>query len=224
MYSINLFSLRLKQFRKAKQRSNGKPFRQIDLADELGVTLDTVKSWEQARVWPSTDNLLKLSDLFGCDLDYFIGNIDEKTHDKQFIRDYTGLNDSAIDSLSKLNKAVSTVGFDIPQLLSILLNYNGFLAVLIRLYQLKSFTDGLRTGKVLYWQRIAESPATLAEIEQVTDDMADTLDRIGNIKYQIEREMDKVFSAFSYDEMTGQPIYNWIDKTRMDLLEKGGQS
>lgn len=219
MYSITLFSERLKQFRKAKKRSDGKTYRQKDLAEELGVTLDAVKSWEQARVWPSTENLLKLSNLFECDFDYFVGNIDEKTHDKQFIRDYTGLNDTAIDSLAKLNDVAKHAGFDIPRILSMLLDYSGFINVLIRLSYLRSYVDQLQDD-VSRWQRIAEVSNNTKELNQATDDMTDALDRIGNIKYQIEREMNMVFSAFSYSSLTQQPLYDWIYKTRLNLMEK----
>ncbi len=64
-----------------------------------GLSLDTIRSWEQGYSIPDIKSLLKLCDFFGCDLDYLLGRIDKKTHDLQFICDQTGLSAAAVNKL-----------------------------------------------------------------------------------------------------------------------------
>ena len=71
------------------------------LADACKKSPQTIMNWEQqGRAKPSLDDFLSLCDLFGCDADYLLGTIDEKTHDLQFICDQTGLTAEAISRLT----------------------------------------------------------------------------------------------------------------------------
>lgn len=45
---------------------------QQQFADELGVTRQAVSRWESDVAFPETDKLVKLSELFGCSIDYLI--------------------------------------------------------------------------------------------------------------------------------------------------------
>jgi transcriptional regulator with XRE-family HTH domain len=63
------------------------------------VTLKTVKNWEQGKAAPSLATLIDLSEFYNCDLDYLVGRIDCRTHDLQFIQDYTGLSEDAVTAL-----------------------------------------------------------------------------------------------------------------------------
>lgn len=53
-----------------------------------------------------------MCDLLGCDVDYLIGRLDEKSHNTSFISQYTGLSEEAIEVLHYLNQATNppTVG------------------------------------------------------------------------------------------------------------------
>lgn len=46
---------------------------QIELAEQLGVSPQTVSSWERGTKRPSTKRLLELSRFFGVDLNFLIG-------------------------------------------------------------------------------------------------------------------------------------------------------
>jgi transcriptional regulator with XRE-family HTH domain len=46
---------------------------QDKFADEMNISLDTVKNWEQGYNYPSIDMLVSISEYFKCDLDYLIG-------------------------------------------------------------------------------------------------------------------------------------------------------
>lgn len=75
---------------------------QAELAEKMGVHIKTVMNWEQGIAEPSLGTLMKLTELYNCDLDYLTGRIDCKTHDLQFIHDQTGLSEKAIEKLLSL--------------------------------------------------------------------------------------------------------------------------
>ena len=48
-----------------------------EMAGELGVTRKTLYNWEQAGNIPQSA-LEKMSDMFGCSIDYLLGRVDQK--------------------------------------------------------------------------------------------------------------------------------------------------
>lgn len=64
--------------------------------------IKTVMNWEQGIAEPSLGTLMKLTELYHCDLDYLTGRLDQKTHDLQFIHDQTGLSEKAIEKLQRI--------------------------------------------------------------------------------------------------------------------------
>ena len=46
---------------------------QVQLAQKLGVTKQTVSNWENDNIQPSIDMLIKLSKIFGASTDYLLG-------------------------------------------------------------------------------------------------------------------------------------------------------
>lgn len=51
---------------------------QEQLAREIKTSGQSVRDWEAGRAKPSTDMLLKMSDLFGCTTDYLLGRSNER--------------------------------------------------------------------------------------------------------------------------------------------------
>ena len=88
-----------KKARRNAKNKNGKRYTQESFAEAFGVSVDTVKNWEQGRTAPSIDTLIELCDFFECDMDYLFGTLDCKTHDVQFIHEYIGLSEEAIKRL-----------------------------------------------------------------------------------------------------------------------------
>ena len=68
-------------------------------AEGFSVTVDTVENWEQGKSSPAMNVFLKLCDFFDCSADYLLYKIDEKNHDLQFICEYTGLSENAVEKL-----------------------------------------------------------------------------------------------------------------------------
>lgn len=52
---------------------------QVDLADKLCVTKQSVSNWENENILPSIDMLIKLSVLFGVTTDYILGLSEKHT-------------------------------------------------------------------------------------------------------------------------------------------------
>ena len=68
---------------------------QDKFADEMNISLDTVKNWEQGYNYPSIDMLVSISEYFKCDLDYLI--VQQSMPNKEFshIADMIGISERA---------------------------------------------------------------------------------------------------------------------------------
>lgn len=89
-----MLSQRIRELRRLRSMS------QVDLADRLGVTKQSISNWENDNILPSVDMLVKIADFFGVSTDYLLGK--EKsdvldvsdlppefvTHLRQLIEDY----------------------------------------------------------------------------------------------------------------------------------------
>lgn len=95
---------------RVKLRSFGEKLKEIRLqygltqdkfADEMNVSLDTVKNWEQGYNYPSINMLTSISEYFKCDFDYLIGQ--QATPKKEFahVADMIGISEEAAALLMK---------------------------------------------------------------------------------------------------------------------------
>ena len=66
--------MRLQEYRKTAGMD------QRDLADELGIAVQTVSSWETGARRPNIDMLIRLTEIFGCTADELLG-IDRSQRD-----------------------------------------------------------------------------------------------------------------------------------------------
>jgi len=51
---------------------------QDQLAEQLGVASTTVRNWENGTTKPSPNQLIAMSDLFGCSVDYLLERSQER--------------------------------------------------------------------------------------------------------------------------------------------------
>ncbi len=112
---LRSFSNGFKNARTHALDANGKKYTQDSFAEEFGVSVDTVKNWEQGRVTPNVKTLIELCDFFECDMDYLFGTLNCKKHDIQFIQNETGLSETAINRLQEA-KTYSDVVLNDPAL------------------------------------------------------------------------------------------------------------
>ena len=52
---------------------------QVQLAQKLNITKQTISNWENDNIQPSVDMLIKLSTIFNVSTDYLLGLTPEKT-------------------------------------------------------------------------------------------------------------------------------------------------
>ena len=52
---------------------------QVQLADKLGTTKQSISNWENDNIVPSVDMLEKIADFFNVDIDYLLGRTDKTT-------------------------------------------------------------------------------------------------------------------------------------------------
>lgn len=74
----------------------GKGISQVELADALGVTKQSVSNWENNNIQPSIDMLLKLSTFFSVSTDGLLG-----LDDRRFL-EVTGLSDEKLQHIQQI--------------------------------------------------------------------------------------------------------------------------
>ena len=99
----------------------------LEKEDDKPISLRTVKSWTQENgAFPEFDKICALCELLDCDLDYLIGRIDCTSHNLQYISDYTGLSENAIEHMAGLDTFITNV-IDVviqkPEIFKIIHNY-----------------------------------------------------------------------------------------------------
>jgi len=86
-----MFSYQIRYLRQSKGLS------QVQLADKLDVSKQSVSNWENDNIMPSIDMLVKIADFFNVSTDYILGR-KTKNSKKNFI-DVTGLTPEQIEHI-----------------------------------------------------------------------------------------------------------------------------
>jgi transcriptional regulator with XRE-family HTH domain len=76
-----LLGARIKQARTGMPHENGRHVSQETLASKLGVHWVTVSSWERGKYPPTLDNLLRIAQITGKNLEFFTADDDEQSGD-----------------------------------------------------------------------------------------------------------------------------------------------
>ena len=85
-----LLNERIKQLRTERGLS------QVELAEKLGISKQSVSNWENDNIQPSIEMLLKLSHIFSVSTDYLLGE-----DSRQFL-EITGLNQKYIPHIQQI--------------------------------------------------------------------------------------------------------------------------
>ena len=101
-YSIDDLKKGLKRVRKQiwNEKKNRMGINQSQFAKKIGVSLETVRNWEQGKRRPSLEQMEIICNTVNCDIDYLFGKIETLTHDTAFICDKTGLSEKAVQILT----------------------------------------------------------------------------------------------------------------------------
>lgn len=89
-----------------KMLRNDRNMRQEDVADAIGVTIKTYRTWEKdiekMKSGIKSNNLMALAELYEVSTDYLLGLSDCKSVDNHYISERTGLNDEGIKALEMI--------------------------------------------------------------------------------------------------------------------------
>lgn len=85
-----MFAERIRYLRQSKELN------QVQLAEKLGVTKQSVSNWENDNIMPSVEMLVRIADFFHVTTDYLLAHdVEEPEFPK--ILDLTGLTDCQIE-------------------------------------------------------------------------------------------------------------------------------
>ena len=79
-----MFAIRIRNLRQ------GNALNQIQLAEKLGVTKQSISNWDNDNIMPSVDILIRIADFFHVSTDYLLGR-DVQEPDAPQTLDITGL-------------------------------------------------------------------------------------------------------------------------------------
>ncbi len=74
---------------------------QREFAQKLGISKTTLCYYEQGKVSPSVDMLIKLSDFFNCSIDYLLGH---QTKNVLYLDSYTPTQKKIIETVKDLSE------------------------------------------------------------------------------------------------------------------------
>ena len=60
---------------------------QVEFANKLSITKQTVSNWENNNIMPSIDMLIKIADFFGVTTDYLLGRDEKRLIDVSHLSD-----------------------------------------------------------------------------------------------------------------------------------------
>lgn len=120
IYNLSVIGERIKLERKAADLSQDK------LGEKLNYKRQTIAKWEKGDSFPELADLLKLCNLFGCELGYLLGEYDCKTREVTDVQKITGLSEQAIlnlaasasDQKASINKTLAESSNDRLRLLA----------------------------------------------------------------------------------------------------------
>lgn len=137
------------------------------LADEIGMSLETVENWEQGRAFPDMGKFLELCALFNCSADCLLGRIEERTHDLHFIHEETGLSVNAIEKLQANKDRImphsdSAAAYEsFAAAVSSLIEHKRFVPFVIRLMQSKALCSTIKKTDLTRREEIENAYAVL---------------------------------------------------------------
>ena len=89
-----MFAERIKYLRQSKELN------QVQFAQRLGVTKQSVSNWESDNIMPSIDMLVKIADFFDVCTDYLLGReTHPATGNTEYLLDGTGLTKLQIEHI-----------------------------------------------------------------------------------------------------------------------------
>ena len=126
MFMTHELELLGKSIKRARENAGYKTI--VSVADALDLAqYQTVSNWEKGRAVPSTETLLKLCDLFDCDLGYLVGEYTCPHLDTTIANKSVGLSPDALEVLQGMNRNGNQRELDlISEFITFMSNYPSY--------------------------------------------------------------------------------------------------
>jgi len=148
----------------------------------------TVGNWESGHKQPVLDDLLKMCEMFGCELEYLLGKYPCRTRQATDIEEVTGLSEEAIEKLAKLK-------YNFPDGLINSLICDDFLELFLRSIQKAAQYEASHTA--LRWERETGKNKSKAHMDELQ-----RLDNLRKIeRYEAHTNIEKVTGYICTDSM-----------------------
>ena len=180
--------------KRLQDRRKDRGYTQKTFANDLDVSIKSVMNWEQNIVYPDSVFLPRIADLLECDLDYLFMRIDEKTHDKHYICQETGLSEGAVEYLLAHAKDYHKPN----SVLSLLLEHPLFLQVIGSVYDYYSVYANYQRGKAVHDRDMKQLDKTddWAEQKKIINSMQITSDDLQNLRLRANGFRDSVSDSY----------------------------
>lgn len=141
-YNAKAIGQRIKNERQTLSLTQGDFAKKIGLSEE---SRQTIGKWENGKLLPQFEDMLKMCEVFDCELGYLLGEFDCKTREATDIQAKTGLSEKAIKKLLKINQ--DTSNHDILTSLDKLIEHEDFI-VLLRLIHANVYDFNLKKLRI----------------------------------------------------------------------------
>ena len=177
-YDREAIKVRLRAVRKAKGLT------QDEVGDRIGYHRNTILNWEKVddKAFPTLDDMLRLCNIFDCNLSYLLCEQECKIKDHQAIADYTGLTEEAIETLHGLTLLGNDKADGTAQLKAInaLLSGEGLVFIAYVYFVERAISMSNARLKDISLYEDAEDFATINEIIQELEQQKNHLDFMEN--------------------------------------------
>lgn len=157
-------------------------FTQEQVKDLIKCDLKSYRDWEKNKRYPSSDYLVRLSQLFGVSTDYLLGISDYTNIGNKEMSETTGLSEYAIDILRAINSN-RPGGEMYPKLLSVIISSSYFEKLI---FQIRKYAIDIEKLKLELEQGSSKDVALIEALSYtyragkfgVSDVLGDMLDEI----------------------------------------------
>ena len=161
-----------------RTKNKNRAMTQTGLARKMFTTQNTISNWETGKVVPSMEQLIRLAEIFKCDVSYLLCDYDDRSITDKWISERTGLSVEAVEWLKTANP-------DYIDVLNKLLEHGelaGLLLSSMYLYAVSTYTHVKYIDSITDSERdfdLSESKALIKSEAQ--DSISLVLDRLRSI-------------------------------------------
>ena len=141
-------------------------YTQEELAGIIGVSRQAISKWESGMANPDIEKLIKLSELYGCSIDYIVGNdnkIDENRTNDELNKNIDEANNSENnnDNIDKRKKKINIIIGCLSAAVII--------SIIVNMFAVSTASNAVKEKKKIEVELEVYSAAAVADVTPVSD-------------------------------------------------------